>query len=45
MVSDLSALSSYLGQWHPHMDMDVTPVLDDEEAAVVARALTDGGKG
>jgi hypothetical protein len=44
-ASDLSALSTHLGQWNPHMDMDVTPVLDDEEAAVVARALTDGGEG
>lgn len=41
-ASDASALSTYLGRWNPHMDMDVTPVLDDEEAAVVARALTSG---
>ena len=39
-ASDLSALKVYLGQWNPHMDLDVAPVLDDEESAEVARALT-----
>lgn len=41
-ASDVSALSTYLGKWNPHMDMDVTPVLDDAEAAEVARALMAG---
>ena len=39
-ASDLSALKIYFGQWNPHMDLDVAPVLDDEESAEVARALT-----
>lgn len=44
-TDDLSALSLYLGQWNPHMDIDVTPVLDDEESAAVARAMTASGGG
>ncbi len=39
-TTDLSALNRYLGQWNPVMDMDIAPVLDDEEAAELARSLT-----
>jgi len=41
-ASDPAALSTYLGQWNPYMDIDIAPVLDDEESAAVARALTAG---
>jgi hypothetical protein len=26
----------YAGQWNPHMDLRLVPVLDDEETSVVA---------
>ncbi len=42
-ADDLSALHLYLSQWNPHMDMDITPVLDDEESAALARAVTSQG--
>jgi Protein of unknown function (DUF3303) len=38
-TTDLAALNRYLGQWNPFMDMDVVPVLDDEESAAVARSV------
>ena len=34
---------TYIGRWNANMDEDIAPVLDDEESAAVARALT--GKG
>ena len=42
-ANDLAALHTYIGQWNANMDEDIAPVLDDEESAAVARALT--GKG
>ena len=38
-ATDLAALNRYLGQWNPFMDMDVAPVLDDEESAAAARSM------
>jgi hypothetical protein len=38
-ATDLVALNRYLGQWNPAMDMEVAPVLDDEESATLGRAL------
>jgi hypothetical protein len=38
-AADLTALNRYLGQWNPFMNMDVVPVLDDEESAALAKAL------
>jgi len=38
-TTDASALSRYLGQWNPHMDLDVCPVLDDEESAEAGKAI------
>ena len=38
-ASDAAAIMSYLGQWNPHMDMDVSPVLDDEECTKAAKAI------
>ena len=43
-ATDLAALNRYLGQWNPFMDMDVAPVLDDEESAAVTKSMvTDHG--
>ncbi len=39
-TTDLAALNRYIGQWNPVMDIDIAPVLDDEESAEVARSLT-----
>ena len=36
-TTDLAALNRYLGQWNPYMDIDVSPVLDDEETAALAK--------
>ena len=41
-AEDTAAVHVYLGQWNPHMDIDVTPVLDDEESAKAARAMVQG---
>jgi hypothetical protein len=38
-ATDLTALNRYLGQWNPFMEMDVVPVLDDEESAALAKSL------
>jgi hypothetical protein len=38
-ATDLAALHRYLGQWNPFMDMDVAPVLDDEESASLAKLV------
>jgi hypothetical protein len=29
----------YLGLWNPHMEIDLAPVLDDEEATAVGRQI------
>jgi hypothetical protein len=29
----------YIGQWNPYMDIDPTPVGDDEESAAIARQI------
>ena len=39
-TTDLAALNRYLGQWNPVMDIDIAPVLDDEESAELARSIT-----
>jgi hypothetical protein len=36
-TDDAAALSAYLLQWNHLMDMDIAPVLDDEESAAVAK--------
>jgi hypothetical protein len=38
-VSDLAARNRYLGRWNPFMDMDIAPVLDDEESAAAAKSI------
>lgn len=41
-TDDLGALNLYLSQWNAHMELDVTPVVDDEESAALARTLLSG---
>ena len=36
-LTDVLALNRYLARWNPFMDLDVAPVVDDEEAAALAR--------
>ena len=36
---DLAAVQRYVGQWNAYMDIDLVPVLDDEESAAVARQI------
>jgi len=38
-ASDAAAVHRYCGQWNPHMDMDVAPVLDDEECTVAVKSI------
>ena len=38
-ATDLAALHRYLGQWNPVMDIDIAPVLDDEESAALAKSV------
>ena len=33
--SSLAAVQRYMGKWNPHMVLEITPVVEDEEAAVV----------
>ena len=36
---DLAAVQRYLGIWNPHMTINITPVIDDEEAAAIGRHI------
>ena len=38
-ATDLAAALRYAGQWNPHMDMVLVPVVDDEESAVIAKQV------
>jgi len=41
---DIVAVQRYLGRWNPHMDIELAPVLDDEESAAGAKqTLADNG--
>jgi hypothetical protein len=35
----LAAVQRYMGKWNPHMELTVTPVVDDEEAATVYKQI------
>jgi hypothetical protein len=42
--NDAAALYRYIGRWNPHMDLEVSAVLDDAETTAVAAAtLADHG--
>ena len=36
-TTDLAALNRYLNRWNPFMEVEVVPVLDDEEPAALAK--------
>jgi hypothetical protein len=38
-TSDASALFRYLGRWNPVMDLEVSPVVDDEESAAIGKQV------
>ena len=38
-AADTASLYRYLAQWAPVMDLDVAPVLDDEEAAALGKQV------
>jgi hypothetical protein len=38
-TTDLAALNRYLGQWNAFMEIEVAPVLDDEEAAALLKGV------
>lgn len=37
--NDLAAVQRWVGKWNPYMDIDLTPVVDDEESAATARQI------
>jgi Protein of unknown function (DUF3303) len=37
--NDLAAVHRYIGQWNPYMDINLTPVVDDEESAAISRQI------
>jgi hypothetical protein len=36
---DPAAVARFAGQWNPYMDLDIGPVVEDEESAVIARQI------
>lgn len=38
-TSDLAALQCYVGRWNPYMEVDIAPVLDDEESAAAGERI------
>jgi len=38
-ATDLAAVLRYSGQWNPHMDIEITPVVDDEESAAIGKDI------
>ena len=37
--NDIAAVQRYAGRWNPYMDLNIAPVVDDEESAAVARQI------
>jgi len=35
----LASVERYIGKWNPYMEIDLAPVLDDEEMATVAKQV------
>ena len=38
-LNDLADVHRYIGLWNPYIEMELTPVVDDEEAAATARQI------
>ena len=41
---DLAAVQRYIGLWSPYMEINLAPVLDDEEATAVGRQIIAANK-
>jgi hypothetical protein len=41
---DLAAVQRYIGLWSPYMEINLAPVLDDEEATAVGRHIIAANK-
>ena len=35
--NDIMAVQRYVGRWNPYMDIELAPVIDDEEAAAAGK--------
>ena len=42
--NDISAVARYIGQWNPYMEVELSPVVDDEESAAVGRQIVADNK-
>lgn len=42
--NDIAAVQRYIGMWNPHMDIELVPVVDDEEAAAIGRQILEVNK-
>lgn len=38
-TDDVMALQGYASQWSPHLDIEISPVVEDEESAQIAAAV------
>ena len=38
-ASNAAAVMTYLGQWNPHMDIDISPVVDDAGATKAGKTI------
>jgi hypothetical protein len=36
---DIAAVHRYVGTWNPYMDINLTPVVDDEDSAAISRHI------
>ena len=37
--NSFAAVQRYMGRWNPHMELQITPVVEDEEAAEVCNQI------
>lgn len=44
-TTNLAALNRYLNMWNPFMEVEVVPVLDDEETAALSKEILADQKG
>jgi hypothetical protein len=43
-ANDIGAVARYIGQWNPYMEVELSPVVDDEEAAAIGRQIVADNK-
>ena len=44
-TTNLAALNRYLNMWNPFIEVEVAPVLDDEETAALSKEILADQKG